>query len=149
MTKPSPKFYIAESERMSDEDPDKVDRLTHEAVGTRTNKREMDDHDCSPLEANTSLPVDANHLFNYHTPGAPVELQNKTLCKANDHLYKKQDVTLEITEGGERKDEKKATQPRKKRTRYIPSVNHEDNQNDTHIEEGENSPLLDVSNDIE
>ena len=39
MTKPSPKFYIAESERLSDEDPDKVDRLTHEAVGTRTNKR--------------------------------------------------------------------------------------------------------------
>ena len=58
-------------------------------------------------------------------------------------------MTLEITEGGERKDDKKATQPRKKRTRYIPSVNHEDNQNDTHIEEGENSPLLDVSNDIE
>ena len=44
MTKPSPKFYIAESERLSDEDPEKVDRLTHEAVGTRTGKREIESH---------------------------------------------------------------------------------------------------------
>ena len=109
MTKPSPKFYIAESERLSDEDPDKVDRLTHEAVGTRTNKREMDDNDCSPIDANTSLPVGGNHIYNYHTPGAPIELQHKNCLKANDNLLKKPDVTLEITEGGERQDEKKAT----------------------------------------
>ena len=113
MTKPSPKFYIAESERLSDEDPEKVDRLTHEAVGTRTGKREIDYNDCSPLEANTSLPVDARHLYYYHTPGAPVELHHKILLKANDSMLKKPEPLLEITEGGEQKAEKKATQPRK------------------------------------
>ena len=77
MNKPSPKFYISDSEKLSEEDPDKVDRLTHEATGTRTsrNKHEMDDtpHDCSPLEANTSLPVETTNHYNYRTPGAPME----------------------------------------------------------------------------
>ena len=75
MTKPSPKFYISDSEKLSEEDPDKVDRLTHEATGARTsrNKHEIDDsRDCSPLEANTSLPVETTNHY-YRTPGAPME----------------------------------------------------------------------------
>ena len=149
MTKPSPKFYISDSEKLSEEDPDKVDRLTHEATGTRTsrNKQEIDDaQDGSPLEANTSLPVETTNHYNYRTPGAPMESQFKTLRKAPDNLLKQPDVTLEIKEATE---DKKVVEARRKRTRYIPSCNQDENCTDTHIEDEENSPLLDVSNDIE
>ena len=60
MAKPSPKFYISDSDNQSEEDPDKVDRLTNLATMTRTsrNKRELyDTNDCSPLDQNTSLPL--------------------------------------------------------------------------------------------
>lgn len=53
MTKPSPKFYISDSEQQSEEDPDKVDRLTNEATFTRTsrnNREKSDTAEGSPLD---------------------------------------------------------------------------------------------------
>ena len=80
-----------------------------------------------------------------------MESQLKTVkTKANgDTVITPQDVEIAITDCDLEEGPKKAGDKRRKRTRYIPSCHQDESCADTVIEDAENSPLLDISNDIE